>query len=138
MLLLGWCHHPCSRATVFPPSPTARRCTAGAHACPMKGAHREKRGYGTGEWPREAGVLLRSPDSHDGDNILISVSRGGTWPLSCSKAGGQLQHGHDQRACSPHPSADRPLIQGTSQSLAHPRQKTRRKTGWWLHTITPI
>lgn len=49
------------------------------------------------------------------------------------------QPGHDQRACSPHPSAYRHLIhRRASQLLAHPRSEIRRKAGWCLHTVTLI
>lgn len=83
MLLLSWDHHTCSEAMVYPP-------TAGAQAWPMKGAHREEMGHGVRERPWEAGVLVGSPDSWDGDNIPISVPRDSTWPLSCSKGGHNL------------------------------------------------
>lgn len=68
------------------------------------------------------------PDSHKGDNILISVPWGGTWSLSCSRVA--TQHGHDRRAWCLHLSADEPLIHGTSQLLDCPG-------GRQIHGCTP-
>lgn len=81
-LLLGGCNHP-SRGLQLPlPAPQLGDPSL-AQAWPMKGTHREKRGYVPGNdccFSWEARVLVGCPDSCDGGKIPTSVPWGGLTP----------------------------------------------------------